>query len=107
VFLDKLRVQGWLELFTNTKLGCFGPGLAEFYAYCSVTDGIVTSEVNGAKIRIDIKESGKILGVPASGFDLYVREDKSVLGCNRLLELAKKFSLQPGPRTPSLLKRGI
>ena len=22
VFLDKLRAQGWLELFTNTELGC-------------------------------------------------------------------------------------
>ena len=46
VFLDKLRVRGWLELFTNTQLGCFVPDLAEFYARCSVTGDVVTSEVN-------------------------------------------------------------
>ena len=63
VFLDKLRVQGWLELFTNTQLGCSALDLAEFYAHCSVTDGVVTSEVNGTKIRFDAKELGKILGV--------------------------------------------
>jgi len=39
VFLDRLRQQGWLELFTNTNLGCSLPDLAEFYARCSVTDG--------------------------------------------------------------------
>jgi len=33
VFLDKLRVQGRFELFTNTQvqLGCSVPDLAEFY----------------------------------------------------------------------------
>ena len=67
VFLDKLRVQGWLELFINTQQGCSVPDLAEFYAHCSVTDGIVTSEVNRMQIRFDAKELGEILGVPASG----------------------------------------
>jgi len=28
-FLDKLRAQGWLELFANTQLGCSVPDLAE------------------------------------------------------------------------------
>ena len=28
VFLDKLRVQDWLELFTNTQLRCYVPDLA-------------------------------------------------------------------------------
>ena len=59
--------------------GCSVPDLAEFYAHYSVTNGVVTSDVNGTKIRFDVKELGDILGVPASGFDLYVREDKSVL----------------------------
>ena len=36
VFLDKLMAQGWLELFTNTQLGCSVSDLAEFYANCSV-----------------------------------------------------------------------
>jgi len=87
VFLDKLRVQGWLELFTNNQLGCSVPDLAKFYAHCLVTDGVVTSEVNRTKIRFDTKELDEILGVPATGFDLYVREDNSVLGYDRLLEL--------------------
>ena len=46
VLLDKLRSQGWLDLFTNTQLRCSAPELAEFYARVSVTEGIVTSEVN-------------------------------------------------------------
>ena len=89
VFLHKLRVQGWLELFTNTQLRCSVPDLVEFYAHYSITDGIVTSEVNGTQIRFDAKELGEILGVPASGFDLYVRDDNSVLSYDRLLELAQ------------------
>ena len=32
VFLDKLRAQGWLELFVNTQLGCSVPDFAQFYA---------------------------------------------------------------------------
>jgi len=80
--------------------------MAEFYAHCSVTDGVVTSEVNGMKIRFDAKELGEILGVPTLGFNLYVREDKSVLGYDRLLELAQKFSPQPGPQTPQSVKEG-
>jgi len=106
VFLDKLRVQGWLELFAVTQLGCYVPDLVEFYAHCSVTDGVVTSEVNGTKRRFDAKELGEILGVPTSGFDLYVREDKSVLGYDMLLELAQKFSPQPWPQTPQSVKKG-
>jgi len=31
VLLEKLRAQDWLELFTNTQLGCSVPDLAEFY----------------------------------------------------------------------------
>jgi len=73
VFLEKLRVQGWLELFTNTQLGCSVPDLAEFYVDCKVTNGLVTSEVNGKKLCFEAKKQGEILGVPAVGFDVYVR----------------------------------
>jgi len=38
VFLEKLRRQGWLELFTNTQLGCSQADLAEFYARVTVTE---------------------------------------------------------------------
>ena len=42
-------------MFTNTQMGCSTPKLAEFYARVSVTEGIVTSEVNGVKIVFDAK----------------------------------------------------
>ena len=96
MFLDKLKAQGWLDLFTNTQMGCSVPDLAEFYANSMVTDGVVTSEVSGKKIQVDAKKLGDILGIPATGFDLYVREDKSMLGKARLLELAQKIGQQTG-----------
>ena len=49
IFLDKLRAQGWLELFANTQLGCSVPDLAEFYANYNITNVVVTSEVNEKK----------------------------------------------------------
>jgi len=100
VFLKKLRAQGRLELFANTQLGCSVPELAEFYARCSVTEGTVTSEVDGVKVEFDAQKLREILGVPAVRFDIYAREDKSLLGRARLLELARKLSQQPGLKTP-------
>jgi len=47
-----------------------------------------------------------ILGVPATGFDLYVREDKSWVSKARLLELAQHLSQQPGLRSPQAVKKG-
>jgi len=61
---------------------------------------VVTSEVNGKRIRFDAKKLGEILGVPATDFDIYVREDKSVLGNARLLKLSQKLSQQTGLKTP-------
>ena len=75
MFLEKLRAQGSLDLFTNTQLKCSVPNLAEFYANCKFTNGVVTSEVNGKKLRFDAKKLGEILGLPAVSFDVYVRED--------------------------------
>jgi len=106
VFMKKLRKQGWLELFANTQLGCFVPELAEFYARCSVIEETVTSEVNGVKVEFDAQKLGEILGVPAVRFDIYVREDKSLLSRVRLLELARKLSQQPGFKTPWAVKKG-
>jgi len=45
--------------------------------------------VNGVHIEFDAQTLGEILGVPAAGFDLYVREDKSLLGMAKLLDLAQ------------------
>ena len=70
VFLKKLRPQGWLELFTNTQLGCSVTELVEFYANCYVTKGVVTSEVGGKKIRFDAPKLGEIPGVPATGLNV-------------------------------------
>ena len=83
--LDKLRAQGWLELFANTCLEYSVLDLADFYANCNVTNAVVASEVNGKKLKFNAKDLGEILGVPAEGFDVYVREDKTVLGTARLL----------------------
>ena len=44
--------------------GVFCTELAEFYARCSVTEGTVTSEVNGVKVEFDAQKLGDILGVP-------------------------------------------
>ena len=66
--------------------------LAEFHANCSVTLGVVTSEVNLKKMHFDPKKLGEIHGVPATGFNIYVPENKSILGNARLLELFQKLS---------------
>ena len=73
-------------------MGCSQPHLAEFYANISVTENRVTSTVNGVHIEFDTQILGDILGVPAKGFDLYVREDKSLLGRAKLLDLAQWLS---------------
>jgi len=69
-----------LELFTNTKRGCSVPKLAEFYGNYVVTDWVVTSIVNGHKLRFYASDLGELLRVSAECFDMYVRESKSVLG---------------------------
>jgi len=56
----------------------------------------VTSEVGGKKIQFDAPKLGEILGVPAIGFDVFVCEEKTVLGQARLLELSQKLSQQTG-----------
>jgi len=88
VFLEKLRAQGWLELFINTQMGCSQPDVAEFYANVSLSGDVLYSNVNGVEIQVDAQALGVILRVPSTGFDLYIREDKSLLGRDRLLELS-------------------
>jgi len=66
----------------------------------------VTSTVNGVHIEFDAHTLGDILGVPAEGFDLYVREHKSLLGKAKLLELAQRLSQQPGLKHPQVVKKG-
>jgi len=106
LFLDKLRAQGWLELFTNTQFGCSQLDLAEFYANITVSKGLMTSTVNGVLIEIDARALGVVLGVPATGFNLYVREDKSLLDKEKLLELAQRLSQQPRLKHSQAVKKG-
>ena len=60
----------------------------------------MTSEVKGVQIVFDAEKLGKILGIPAVGFDIYIRQDKSLLGKARLLELAQRLSQQRGLKHP-------
>ena len=53
---------------------------------------MVTSIVNGHDLSFNAKQLGKILDALVAGFDVYVREDKSVLGAERLLQLTQKLS---------------
>ena len=55
VFLDKLKAQGWFELFSNTQMGCSQPEVAEFYANVSVSEGVLSSTVNGVLIEVDAR----------------------------------------------------
>jgi hypothetical protein len=80
--------------------------LIEFYANCSVTQGVVTSSVGGTQITFDAAKLGEILGVPATGFEAYVREDRTALAPARLLELARKLGQQPRLQTPLSIKKG-
>ena len=67
---------------------------------------MVTSTVSGKQLCFDAKTLGEILGIPSTGFDVYVRKDKSVLGTARLLELSQKFSQQTCLKTPQSVKKG-
>jgi len=106
VFLDKLRAQGWYELFMKTQLGCSQPDIAEFYANVALHGEVISSTVNGVMIEVNAQALGVILGVPATDFELYVREDKSLLSRDRLLELSQHLSQQPGLRSPQAVKKG-
>jgi len=66
--------------------------LVEFHANCVVTNGVVTSTVNGHKLHFDASNLDELLGVSAKGFDVYIREDKSVLGDERLLKLTQRLA---------------
>jgi len=55
----------------------------------------VTSTINGQQVRFDVRELGELLGVSSEDFDVYVREDKSVLSDERLLELTQRLAQKP------------
>jgi len=106
VFLDKLRTRGWLDTFINTKRGCSVPKLAEFYANCEVTNGIVTGSVHGRELCFDANNLGAWLGVPSKGFDVYVREDKTVLSNDQLSDLTRKLAQRPDLNAPRSVTKG-
>ena len=104
--MQKLEAQGWLKLFTNTLRGCSVPDLAEFYANYVVTKGMLTSTVDGYDLSFNAKQLGEILDVPVAGFDVYVHEDKSVLGAERLVQLTQKLSQQTSLKGPRSVSKG-
>ena len=106
VFLDKLQAQGWLETFTNTKRGCSVPELVEFFANSEVTNRIVTSSVHGQELCFDAANLEAWLGVPSKGFDVYVREDKTVLSNDHLLDLTRKLAQQSDLSAPRFVRKG-
>jgi len=53
---------------------------------------VVISIVNGYKLRFDASHLGELLGVSSEGFDVYVFENKSTLGDERLLELTQRLA---------------
>jgi len=106
VFLEKLEAQWWLDLLTDTKRGCSVPNLAEFYANCVVTNGVVTSTVNDHDQQFDAKKLGELLGVSSEGFDVYVQEDKSVLGEEGLLKLTQKLAPKPHLTVSRSVRKG-
>jgi len=57
-----------------------------------VTNGLVTSTIGGHRIRFDATNLNEMLGVPSDGFDVYVCEDKNVLGDERLLEMTRNLA---------------
>jgi len=57
-------------------------------------------------IEVDSKALGVILGMPATGFNLYVWKDKFLLGKAKLLELAQHLSQQLGLKSPQAVKKG-
>jgi len=106
LFLDTLKAHSWLDLFANTQRECSVPDLVEFYANCNVTNGVVTTMVNGKRLRFNDKELGEILGVPAVGFGVCMREDKTMLRAKRLLQLTQRLSQQLGLKAPRSVKKG-
>ena len=106
LFVDKIKAQGWYDLFTNTKMVCSPPDIAEFYANVSLHGDVITSTVNGVLIEVNAQALGVILGVPSTGFDLYIKEDKSLLSRERLVELSRHLSQQPGLSNPQSVKKG-
>jgi len=95
-----------LELFTNTKRDCSISELAEFYANCVVTNGVVTSTINGHKLHFDASDLGELPRVPTEGFDVYVCEGKSVLGDAWLLELTQRLARNPHLTEPHSVRKG-
>jgi len=66
----------------------------------------VTSTVNGHELRFETSDLGELLGVSSKDFDVYVREDKRVLGDGRLLELTRRLAQKPHLTEPRSVRKG-
>ena len=73
-------------------IGVFCPRFDRILCELQCYNAMVTSDVNGKKLKFNAKDLGAILGVPAEGFVVYVREYKTVLGTVPLLQLTSTLS---------------
>ena len=103
VFLEKLRAQGWFELFANTQLGCSQPDIAEFYANVSLHGEVISSTVNGVLIEVNAQALGVILGVPAMGFETLPPLEISTGSSAK----KPKTVVAPSPKLEKFQNRGV
>jgi len=68
--------------------------------------GLVTSTVGGHRLRFDAAGLGEMLRVPAGGFAVYIREDKTMLVEERLLELTQRLAQDPTTTRPRSVRKG-
>ena len=66
----------------------------------------MTSSVHGWELCFDAVNLGAWLRVPSKGFDVYVREDKTVLSNDQLLGLTRKLVQQPYLSEPRSVRKG-
>ena len=64
------------------------------------------STVNGHKVHLNASDLRELLGMPSKGFDVYVREDKSVLEAKWLRELTQRLSQKPNLTVPQSVGKG-
>ena len=94
------------QSFSQTPRGCSIPKLVDFYENYVVTNGVVTSIVNDHRLRFNACDLGELIVVPSEDFNVYVHEDKSILGDEHLLELTQRLPQNPHLTEPPSMRKG-
>ena len=66
----------------------------------------MTSSVHVRELCFDADNLGDWLGLPSKGFDVYVKEDKTILSNDQLLDLTRKLAQQPDLSAPRSVRKG-